>query len=95
VEADMTIEQQTQDEVAMLRTELEMLMNERQALLRTTGAAAVFVANLDSATLPEATYAAADILAHSLNELSEDTLRDALETVRPAIEAADGVAKEQ
>ncbi|HWA13145.1 MAG TPA: hypothetical protein VHA15_08630 [Burkholderiales bacterium] len=91
----MTIEQQTQDEVAMLRTELEMLMNERQALLRTTGAAAVFVANLDSATLPEATYAAADILAHSLNELSEDTLRDALETVRPAIEAADGVAKEQ
>jgi hypothetical protein len=91
----MTIEQQTQDEVAMLRTELEMLMNERQALLRTTGAAAVFVANLDSATLPETTYAAADILAHSLNELSEDTLRDALETVRPAIEAADGVAKGQ
>jgi hypothetical protein len=72
-----------------------MLMSERQALLRTTGAAAVFVANLDSATLPETTYAAADILAHSLNELSEDTLRDALETVRPAIEAADGVAKEQ
>ena len=89
----MTIEQQTQDEIAMLRSELEMLMNERQALLRTTGAAAVFVANLDSATLPEATYAAADILAHSLNDLSEDTLRDALETVRPAIEGADGAPK--
>ena len=91
----MTIEQQTQDEIAMLRTELEMLMTERQALLRTTGAAAVFVANLDSATLPEATYAAADVLAHSLNDLSEDTLRDALETVRPAIEDAGGVPKEQ
>ena len=91
----MTIEQQTQDEIAMLRTELEMLMTERQALLRTTGAAAVFVANLDSATLPEATYAAADILAHSLNDLSEDTLRDALETVRPAIESIEGAAKEQ
>lgn len=91
----MTMEQQTQDEIAMLRTELEMLMSERQALLRTTGAAAVFVANLDSATLPETTYAAADILAHSLNDLSEDTLRDALETVRPAIEGAEGAAKEQ
>ncbi len=95
LEAEMTIEQQTQDEVAMLRTELEMLMNERQALLRTTGAAVVFVSNLDSATLPETPYAAADILAHSLNDLSEDTLRDALETVRPAIEGNNGSAKEQ
>jgi len=91
----MTIEQQTQDEVAMLRAEIEMLMNERQALLRTTGAAAVFIANLDSESLPETTYAVADILAHSLNDLSEDTLRDALELVRPAIEAANGAVKEQ
>jgi hypothetical protein len=90
----MNVEQQTQDEVAMLRTEIEMLMGERQALLKTTGAAAVFVANLDSATLPEGAYEAADILAHSLNELSEDTLRDALETVRPAIEKAEGAVKE-
>lgn len=92
----MTIEQHTQDEIAMLRAEIEMLMSERQSLLRTTGAAAVFVANLDSEALPETTYAVADILAHSLNELSEDTLRDALELVRPAIEEANGVApKEQ
>ena len=91
----MTIEQHTQDEISMLRAELEILMSERQALLRTTGAAAVFVANLDSESLPETTYAVADILAHSLNELSEDTLRDALELVRPAIEAANGAVKEQ
>ncbi len=91
----MTIEQHTQDEISMLRAELEILMSERQALLRTTGAAAVFVANLDSESLPETTYAVADILAHSLNDLSEDTLRDALELVRPAIEAANGAVKEQ
>lgn len=91
----MTIEQQAQDEVAMLRAEIEMLMSERQALLRATGAAAVFVANLDSESLPETTYAVADILAHSLNDLSEDTLRDALELVRPAIESGSGSSKEQ
>ncbi len=91
----MTIEQHTQDEISMLRAEIEILMTERQALLRTTGAAAVFVANLDSESLPETTYAVADILAHSLNDLSEDTLRDALELVRPAIEAANGAVKEQ
>jgi len=91
----MTIEQHTQDEISMLRAEIEILMTERQALLRTTGAAAVFVANLDSESLPETTYAVADILAHSLNDLSEDTLRDALELVRPAIEAANGDVKEQ
>lgn len=91
----MTIEQHTQDEISMLRAEIEILMTERQSLLRTTGAAAVFVANLDSESLPETTYAVADILAHSLNELSEDTLRDALELVRPTIEAANGADKEQ
>jgi hypothetical protein len=91
----MTIEQQAQDEVAMLRAELEMLMNERQSLLRVTGAAAVFVAKLDSESLPESAYEVADILAHSLNDLTEDTLRDALELVRPAVEAADGSGKEQ
>jgi hypothetical protein len=70
-------------EVSMLRTELEMLMGERAGLLRTVGAAAVFVAHLDSSVLPEATYTSADVLAHALNALPEETLRDALETVRP------------
>ena len=79
----------------MLRAEIEMLMSERQALLRATGAAAVFVANLDSESLPEATYAVADILAHALNDLSEDTLRDALELVQPAIESTRATPKEQ
>lgn len=82
-------------EIQMLRSEIEMLMNERQSLLRATGAAAVFVANLDSESLPESTYAIADILAHALNQLSEDSLRDALELVRPTVEAARDEAKKQ
>jgi hypothetical protein len=71
-----------EQEVAMLRAEVEMLMTERRALLRTTGAAAIFVAKLDSHALPEATYEAADILAAALNGLSEETLRDAIELIR-------------
>ncbi len=82
-------------EIAMLRAEIEIMMSERQALLRATGAAAVFVANLDSEALPEDTYAVADILAHALNDLSEDTLRDALEIVQPTIESARTEQKEQ
>ena len=82
-------------EIQMLRSEIEMLMNERQSLLRATGAAAVFVANLDSESLPESTYAVADMLAHALNQLSEDSLRDALELVRPTAEAAPSEAKKQ
>lgn len=88
----MTSEHHAQ-EIQMLRSEIEMLMNERQSLLRATGAAAVFVANLDSESLPESTYAVADILAHALNQLSEDSLRDALELVRPTVEAARTEAK--
>lgn len=82
-------------EISMLRAEIEMLMSERQSILRATGAAAVFVANLDSESLPEETYAVADILAHALNDLAEDTLRDALELVQPDIEAARAEQKPQ
>ncbi|HWQ37772.1 MAG TPA: hypothetical protein VNM24_04045 [Burkholderiales bacterium] len=81
----MTIEQH-RAELEMLRGEIELLMSERQSLLRAAGAAAVFVAQLDSSVLPENTYTAADILAHALNALREDTLKDALEIVRPEFE---------
>ena len=80
--------EQHKAEVDMLRGELEMLMSERQSLLRTAGAAAVFVAQLDSSVLPEETYTAADVLAHALNALRDDTLNDAIELVRPEFEAA-------
>ncbi len=73
---------QREQELGMLRSELEMLMAERQRLLRTVGAAAMFVAKLDTHVLPENTYEAADILAATINALPEESLRDAVEVVR-------------
>ncbi len=63
----------------MLRRELEMLMREREGLLRVSGAAALFVEKFDSTQLPESNWNVAEYLAETLNALSEDTLRDALE----------------
>ena len=71
-----------EQEVSMLRGEMEILMNERQCLLDTTGAAAIFVANLDSTLLSDSACQAAKVLSNSLNNLPEETLRDALEKVK-------------
>ncbi len=62
----------------MLSTEIEILMAERARLLRVAGAAAQFVAVMDSRNLPEKVATEAEILAESVNALPEDTLRDAL-----------------
>jgi hypothetical protein len=80
----MTVHALEDGEVRLLRKEIEMLMTERQKLLQVTGAAAVLVANLDSDTLPddEDTIDAAEMLAEQLNGLTEETLKDALDSVR-------------
>ena len=62
----------------MLSKEIEILMTERGRLLRVAGAAAQFVAVMNAKKLPENVATEADILAESVNALSEDTLRDAL-----------------
>jgi DNA-binding MarR family transcriptional regulator len=67
-----------QREIAMLRRELEMLMDERQLLLKVTGAAAALIASLDPEQLPVNTVESADLVATALNGLSEESLRDAL-----------------
>jgi hypothetical protein len=76
------------DEVALLRQEVEMLIGERAALLQVVGASAVLVANLDPDILPEDhdTIEAAEYLAETLNALQEETLRDALEAVRAELD---------
>lgn len=71
-----------EQEVSMLREEMEILMKERQCLLDATGAAAVFVATLDSSILPNSVCQAARMLSSSLNNLPEETLKDALERVK-------------
>lgn len=86
----MPLHAMKEDEVRLLRGEIEMLMNERSQLLQVTGAAAVFVANLDTDTLPDDadTIDAAEMLAEQLNGLSEETLKDALESVRAELDPA-------
>lgn len=77
---------QQKQEVALLRSELEMLMNERQAILRVVGSATVLIASLDSKRLPVGAVEAADMVATSINQLSEETLQDALAAVHAEIE---------
>lgn len=68
-------------EITMLREEMEILMSERQMLLRIAGTAATLIAELDEKTLPPATYEAAEFLGEFLNELSDESMSDALEAV--------------
>lgn len=84
----MTVHALKDEEVNLLRQEIEMLMAERQGLLQVVGSAAVFVANLDSDALPDDidTIDAAEMLAEQLNSLSEETLKDALESVRAQVD---------
>jgi hypothetical protein len=65
----------------MLSEEIEILMAERLRLLRVAGAAAQFVAVMDVRNVPEKVATEADILAESVNALSEDTLKDALNAI--------------
>ena len=74
-----------EEDINMLRSEVELLMRERQALLKVTGAAAGLIAELDSHNLPKGTVEAADLLATSINNLSEETLQAALGAVHAAI----------
>lgn len=76
------------EEITMLRQEVEILMRERQALLQIAGAAAGLIATLDSKRLPLGAIESADLVATSVNKLSEETLQDALNSVRAEIEEA-------
>lgn len=85
----MTVHALNNEEVRLLREEIELLMAERQTLLQVTGAAAVLVANLDEESLPQDqdTIDAAEVLAESLNALPDETLKDALDSVAAEFDA--------
>jgi hypothetical protein len=72
-------------EVAMLRSELEMMMGERTSLLKVVGAAAVLMANTDGRALPAEATEAAEMLSTLVNRLPEETLREALVSVRAEV----------
>ena len=69
----------------MLSKEIELLMAERGKLLRVAGAAAQFVAVMESRQLPEQVATEAELLAESVNALPEDTLKDALVSISTAV----------
>ncbi len=69
-------------DVTMLRSEIEILMADREKLLRIAGAAAKFVEKVNIAKLPVSAIPLAESVASTVNALSEDTLREALLTVK-------------
>ena len=73
-----------EQEIAMLRGEVEMLMMERSSLLKVVGAASVLMVNTDANTLPAEAVNAAEMLSRLVNGLPEETLREALESVQAA-----------
>ena len=68
-------------EVELLSKEIEMLMGERTRLLSVVGAAALLVAKADASDLSPETAEAAELLSRFVNELPEETLKDALDVV--------------
>lgn len=69
-------------EVEMLRSEIEMLMADREKLLRIAGAAAKFVEKVNIARLPVSAIPFAEAVASNVNALSEESLREALLAVK-------------
>ena len=65
-------------DTAMLRSQIEHLMADRQHLLRVAGAAAKLVEHTNIAKLPMSAIPLAEAVSVSINLLSEDTLREAL-----------------
>ncbi len=75
-----------EQEIMLLKKEVEFLMEERQLLLQIVGAAAALIASIDSQRLPVGAVEAADVVSTSINLLPEETLRDALSAVHAEIE---------
>lgn len=69
-------------EVELLSNEVELLMAERNRLLKVVGAAAVLVANVDVERLQPKAIEPAKKISEYLNALPEETLQDALDAVR-------------
>ncbi len=83
------LDQLNKQETAMLRDEMEMLMGERASLLKIVGAAAALVANTDGRDLPAEAAESAELLSKLVNDLPEETLLEALESVQAEVDPGD------
>ncbi len=68
--------------VQMLRSEIEFMMSDRDALLRVAGAAAKFVEKVNIAKLPVSAIPLAEAISSSVNKLSEESLQEALQAAK-------------
>ena len=68
--------------VQMLRSEIEFMMSDRDALLRVAGAAAKFVEKVNIAKLPVSAIPLAEVISSSVNKLSEESLQEALQAAK-------------
>ena len=68
--------------VQMLRSEIEFMMSDRDALLRVAGAAAKFVEKVNIAKLPVSAIPLAEAISSSVNKLSEESLHEALQAAK-------------
>jgi hypothetical protein len=68
--------------VEMLRSEIELMVSDREALLRVAGAAAKFVEKVNITKLPVSAIPLAEALAFSVNALSEDSLKESLTAIK-------------
>jgi hypothetical protein len=68
--------------VQMLRSEIELMVSDRDALLRVAGAAAKFVEKVNIAKLPVTAIPLAEALSSGVNALSEESLKEALAAIK-------------
>lgn len=66
-------------EISMLRTELELMLEEDARLKRIAGAAALFISRLEGEVLPKATVVAGLALARLIDDMPDDTMCEALQ----------------
>jgi len=68
--------------VEMLRSEIELMVSDRDALLQVAGVAAKFVEKVNIAKLPVSAIPLAEALASGVNALSEESLKEALAAIK-------------
>lgn len=78
-------------EISLLRKEIEMLMSERQALLQVVGGAASLIAALNTRQLPVSAIESADLVSTAINLLPEETLKDALDSIHAVIDESESI----
>lgn len=85
------------DALSLLRSEVDMLVDEDTQLMKITAAAALFVSQLRGSDLPDGALNAASTLAQLIGEVPDETMCDALDMLtesapsrsKPALAATD------